>query len=462
MLSDCFDNIILNTDSYKASHYLQFPPNTTHVSCYIESRGGEFDQVLFFGLQLFIEQHLTKAITLDDINEAGSLLNAHGLPFHREGWMHILEKHDGFLPVSIEAVPEGTILPTQNVLLQITNTDPACFWLPTYLETALLRAIWYPTTVATISWHAKQLIANYLDQTADDANSLPFQLHDFGARGTSSQESAAVGGLAHLVNFYGTDTLSGVLAAKNYYDCPMAGFSIPAAEHATIISWGKEEETNAYANCMKQFSGKDKAFAVVSDSYDIWNALDNIWGDTLASEVKENPGRLVIRPDSGDPTTVPTQVIQHLMDRFGYTENKKGYRVLPDNIRVIQGDGISLTTIAECLDTMKEARLCSSNIAFGMGGALLQKCHRDTLSFAMKANAVCRDETWRDIFKQPITDSHKTSKPGRLALVKNDDGYATIPLTKLDEQENQLKQVFRDGKLLIKTNFDNIRKRSSA
>lgn len=460
MLSNCFDNIILNTDSYKASHYLQFPPNTTHVSCYIESRGGEFDTVLFFGLQLFIEQHLTTPITLADINEADSLLTAHGLPFHRDGWLHILEKHNGYLPVTIEALPEGTTLPTQNVLLQITNTDPNCFWLPTYLETALLRAIWYPTTVATISWHAKQLIASYLEKTADDASSLAFQLHDFGARGTSSQESAAIGGLAHLVNFYGTDTLSGVLAAKHYYDCPMAGFSIPAAEHATIISWGKEQETQAYANCIQQFSGDTKAFAVVSDSYNIWNALDNLWGGELANDVQANPGRLVIRPDSGDPATIPTQVIQHLMNRFGYTKNKKGYRVLPDNLRVIQGDGISLETINECLNTMKDAKLCSSNIAFGMGGALLQKCHRDTLSFAMKANAVCRDGIWRDIFKQPITDSHKTSKPGRLALIKDEEGYKTIPLTQLGERKNQLKPVFRDGKPLRKTTFDEIRKRS--
>ncbi len=454
-------NLILDTDSYKASHYLQYPPGATHISCYIESRGGDFEQTLFFGLQLFLKKTLSKPITQADIDQAESFFKAHGLPFYLEGWQHILDAHNGYLPIHIEAIAEGTCLPTSHVMLQITNTDPACFWLPTYLETALLRAVWYPTTVATISWHAKKIISRYLEKTADDLSTLPFQLHDFGARGVSSEESAAIGSLAHLVNFQGTDTISGVLAGQHYYDCPMAGYSIPAAEHSTIISWGRDHEADAYEHCMNQFLNKDTAFAIVSDSYDLWNAIETIWGGNLFDAVKNNPGRLIIRPDSGDPTCIPSKLIEMLMDRFGYTTNTKGYRELPENLRVIQGDGISLESMDECLKNMEEKKLSASNICFGMGGALLQKCHRDTLSFAMKANAICQNGQWQPICKEPITDSHKKSKPGRLALIRDDDGnYHTIQKDELT-QKNELQTVFLNGEIKHETNLERVRELAS-
>ena len=183
-------------------------------------------------------------------------------------------------------------------MVQVINTDPRVPWLTSYIETALLRAIWYPTTVATISYGIKEIIKEYLDQTSDDTKAqLPFKLHDFGARGTSSQESAMLGGMAHLVNFQGTDTLSAIVGARRYYNANMAGFSIPASEHSTMTSWGKEGETDAYTNMIKQFAGEGKIFAVVSDSYDIYNAVSNIWGITLKEEVKKSGATLVIRPD---------------------------------------------------------------------------------------------------------------------------------------------------------------------
>lgn len=207
-------NLILNVDSYKASHYLQYPPGTQYVSSYVESRGGPFDASLFFGLQAFIKEYLLTPITANDIAEAESLLREHGVPFNRAGWEYILRVHRGYLPLVIEAVPEGTMIPTSNVMLQVTNTDSNCEWLTSYIETALLRAIWYPTTVATISHAVRQVIGRYLAETSDSTDSLPFKLHDFGARGVSSLESAALGGLAHLVNFHGTDTVSALIAAR--------------------------------------------------------------------------------------------------------------------------------------------------------------------------------------------------------------------------------------------------------
>jgi len=231
-------NILLNTDSYKVSMFKQYPAGTTGVYSYIESRGGEYDTTLFFGLQAFIKEYLLEPITQADIDVADEILTAHGEPFNRAGWQYILDQHKGFLPLVIRAVPEGTVVPVSNVLATVENTDPECFWLTTYLETALLRAVWYPTTVATQSKSIKKVIQHYLEMTGDPTT-ISFKLHDFGARGVSSMESAGIGGAAHLVNFMGSDTITGVLYAREYYGAGVAGFSIPAAEHSTITSWGR-------------------------------------------------------------------------------------------------------------------------------------------------------------------------------------------------------------------------------
>ncbi|GKX63785.1 nicotinate phosphoribosyltransferase [Pragia fontium] len=450
-------NLILNTDSYKTSHFLQYPQGTEYVSSYIESRGGSYPKTLFFGLQIFIKQYLTKPITLTDINEAEEVLAMHGLPFNYEGWMHILKQHNGYLPLEIEAVPEGTLVPTGNVLVQVVNTDPQCAWLTSYIETALLRAIWYPTTVATVSKACHTILDAYLSETADNLNSLPFKLHDFGARGASSEESVAIGSLAHLVNFMGTDSLSGVMAARRYYHKEMAGFSIPAAEHSTITSWGREGEAAAYANMLRRFGGKGKTVAVVSDSYDIWNAIDNIWGGELKSQVENNGGTLVIRPDSGEPVEIVPEAIERLMAKFGYTINSKGYKVLPDFIRLIQGDGVSVTSIEEILCEMKKRKLSAENVSFGMGGELLQKVNRDTQRFAMKASAICIDGEWKDVYKDPITDRVKRSKKGRLALINQRGEFKTVSRNSVDPSENLLIPIYRDGQLIMDYSLDNIR-----
>ncbi|WP_444892179.1 nicotinate phosphoribosyltransferase [Microbulbifer sp. TRSA001] len=454
-------NPILNVDSYKTSHYLQYPEGTQYVSSYIESRGGQFKEAVFFGLQAFIKQYLTTPINAEHIEEAEELCLGHGLPFNREGWEYILQEHQGYLPIEIQAVPEGSVIPTRNVLAQIVNTDPQCFWLTSYIETALLRAIWYPTTVATQSREAKKVIQRYLLETAEGLDSLPFKLHDFGARGASSEETAAIGGLAHLVNFQGTDTIAAVLAGRRYYAAPMAGFSIPAAEHSTMTSWGPEQEAKAYENMLTQFSGDNRLVAVVSDSYDLWSAIENIWGGELKERVENNGGTLVIRPDSGDPVDIVTQTIERLMRIFGATINSKGFRVLPDFIRVIQGDGISLHTIEGILSAMKARKQSAENISFGMGGELLQKVNRDTMRFAMKASAVRVDGLWRDVYKDPATDSGKRSKRGRLALINRTDGTPyTIREQDIGSRNNLLETVYRNGKLLIEQDLETIRKRA--
>lgn len=459
-------SILVNTDSYKVSMFKQYPVGTTGVYSYIEARGGQYDQTVFFGLQAFIKEYLLDPITQEDIDFAAKLYAIHGEPFNREGWEYILKKHSGYLPLVIRAVPEGTVVPVKNVLAVVENTDPNCFWLTTWVETALLRAVWYGTTVATQSWNIKQVIKEYLVKTGDPSL-IDFKLHDFGARGVSSLESAAIGGAAHLVNFMGTDTVSGVLFADQYYNAGVAGFSIPAAEHSTITSWGRANEVEAYRNMLNQFAKPGSVVAVVSDSYDVFNACENLWGGELRQQIIDSGATLVIRPDSGDPEEVCVRIIQILDKKFGSEINAKGFKVL-NNVRMIQGDGVCERTIRNILGHFAVLGYSADNIAFGIGGALLQKVDRDTQQWAMKCSSMQKDGQWFDVQKDPITSSAKKSKAGRVTLYTNEAGEFVSGIE--GEQPKQwsdkpwvvaLRDVFRDGKLLIDDNFAQLRERAN-
>lgn len=460
-------NLILAADSYKYSHPQQLPPGTTHINSYIESRGGRFAQSVFFGPQSYIKTNLLRPLTREDVEEAADFVRPHGLPFDEAGWQRIVDVHGGFMPVVIEAVPEGTVMDTQNVLLQIRNTDPQLPWVTSFLETGLLRSVWYGTTVATLSWHAKQMILAALRKSSDDPEGqINFKLHDFGARGVSSAESAALGGMAHLVNFWGTDTMEALVAARKLYGVRMAGFSIPAMEHSTVTSWGRQGELAAFGNMMDQFARPGTLLAAVSDSYDLWNAVSNIWGDQLRQRVLESGATVVVRPDSGDPLTVPVKVIELLGEKFGFTVNRKGYKVLPNCVRVIQGDGITIDSIPLILNNLMAAGWSVDNLAMGMGGGLLQQVNRDTMKFAMKANAMQINGKWQDVFKDPITDPGKTSKRGILSLMHRSgmgsSKWQTVRRAQLmPGEQDQLRPVFLNGELLVDDTLDVIRVRSN-
>jgi len=454
------NSIIADTDSYKTSHWLQYPPGTEYISSYIESRGGKYDKTVFFGLQIYLKKYLSKPITQEEIDAAEIMCELHGVPFNREGWEYILKEHDGYMPVRIQAIPEGTVVQTRNVLAQIVNTDPKCFWVPSYLETSMLRAIWYPTTVATNSWSIKQVIREYLEETADDEamEGLVFKLHDFGARGVSSKESAAIGDAAHLVNFMGTDTLSGVICAMKYYNADMPAFSVPAAEHSSITTWQRKGEAAAYANMFKQFGGKYQNIAVVSDSYNIFNAVEKIWGEELKADVIDSGSTLVIRPDSGDPATVVCKLAMILDVTYGSTPNHKGYKVL-NHVRILQGDGIVEETIRDILSALRGYGFSAENVLFGQGGGLLQQLDRDTCKFAFKASWAVINGEVIDVFKDPITDSGKRSKKGRLDLYQASNGdYYTGPEGK---GGGLLRTVWENSELLIDQNFIEVRARAA-
>lgn len=457
------ENFLIDTDSYKVSHYLQYPPGTTSMFSYIESRGGEYDRTVFFGLQYYLKKYLTHRVTVAEVEEAREFFTAHGLPFNYEGWMYVATELEGKLPVRIRAVPEGSIVPTHNILVSVESTDPKAFWAVSWIETMLLR-IWYPINVATRSHKIRQIILAALRVSADDPeNEINFKLHNFGARGVSSQESAMIGDMAHLVNFLGTDTVVGVRGAAKYYHTPMAGFSIPASEHSSITSWGKDHEVDAYRNMLRQFAKPGALVACVSDSYDLWNAITNLWGTELKEEIIKSGATLVIRPDSGNPPDVVLQCLKLLDEKFGSTVNSKGYKVL-NHVRVIQGDGINEHSIQKILDKALDAGFSATDIAFGMGGALMQQHNRDSNKFAMKCSSITVDGEERDVFKNPITDPGKVSKAGRLDLIGDNGNYKTIKLGEGQEFDphSYMRTVFENGEVLVDEKLETIRARAKS
>ena len=458
-------NRIIDTDSYKASHFLQYPPNTTRAFFYLESRGSERDytETVFFGLQYILKRYFVEKLTQAMVEEAREVIEAHGLPFNYDGWTSLITKHKGKLPLRIRAVAEGSVVPTHNVLMTVETTDDEFAWLGSWFETQLMR-IWYPITVATQSFYIKRDVYRFLRETADDADAeIDFKVHDFGSRGVSSQETAAIGGAAHLVNFLGSDTMAALLLHREFYHAPMAGFSIPAAEHSTITSWGRDNEIEAYRNMLNQFAKLNSTVAIVSDSWNIYHAVEKIWGERLKQEVVDSGATIVIRPDSGEPLEVVSKIAAILGEKFGTTTNSKGFKVLK-NVRIIQGDGVNQQSIRAILERLKSEGFSASNIAFGIGGSLLQKISRDTLKFAYKCSAIVTDGEWRDVYKQPITDSGKNSKRGRLDLILDENGeYKTVKIEDaetLSAENSQLRSVYEKGEMLIDDNLEAIRKRA--
>ena len=451
-------NLILDVDSYKVTHFNQYPQNTKKLYAYIEARNLNSEELIFFGLQAFVKKYLLNPITQDDIDEAEKFLLSHIGVFNRDDWEYILNEHGGFLPIEIKSLDEGTVTNKKIPLLDITNTDEKVPWLVTYIETALLRSLWYPSSVATISREIKKIIFRYLDDTCTNFDDqLPFKLHDFGARGVSSYESSRIGGAAHLLNFLGSDTVEGAMFLKDYYDGTDISYSIPASEHSTITAWGKDNENKAHENIINQFLLEGKVIASVIDSYDTFETASKTISSELKEKIINSKGTLVVRPDSGKLPDTIIELLNTLSseENFGYTLNSKGYKELPSYIRVIQGDGVDKNSIEDILISMKENNYSAANITFGMGGALLQKLDRDTYSFAMKVSAIHDGNTWKDVYKEPSNDKTKNSRRGRFAIVKNDE-LEVIDLEKLS-QTNLLKTRYKDGKLYNETDLKVIR-----
>lgn len=456
------EDVILLADSYKYSHWKQYPEKTTFIYDYMESRGGRYKVTCFVGLQYYLMKYLSTKITVERVEYANERITAHMGPdvFDYNGWMRIATVHNGKLPLKIRAVKEGTVVPVKNALMTMMSTDDELPWVPSFVETLLMK-VWAPTTVSTTSLTAKTIILKYLSETADDTSGIHFKLHDFGDRGVSSVESAGILGLSHLVHFMGTDTTRALEVAKYFYNCAMAGYSIPATEHSSMTILGKDGEYVQMKRFIMMF-GSAKLKACVSDSFDIDKALE-FWG-SLKDLLIEQGATLVVRPDSGNPIEMSLRCVSKLGDLFGFTTNTKGYKVLHQCVRVIYGDGLDKPlVIRDILENLKLNGWSADNIAFGMGGGLLQKCDRDTQRFAIKASAAVVDSQLLMVRKDPVTDPGKKSKEGILDLVIGEDGkYKTInrPDTQ-DYADSALTTVFENGEVLVTYSLDEIRETAS-
>lgn len=466
-------NTILATDSYKLGHWNQYPEGTEGVYSYLEARqGAEYDKTVFFGLQSILKNYLMgRVVTELDIVAAARLAEVHfgtDRLFNRQGWEHIVNKHDGRLPVRIKAVPEGSVIPTGNVLMTVENTDPECYWLTNALESMLMH-VWYPTTVASRSRAVKEMLAERLQTCGAGLDGLPFMLHDFGYRGATSHEAAAIGGAGHLVNFVGTDTLPAMQLVMQDYDADLAtlAFSVPATEHSVMTALGQGGEMDIVERLIQQHP--TGILSVVADSYNIYEFVRYI-GSRLNREIMERDGVFVVRPDSTtleDPTpgSLTGAILESLWMDFGGHENEKGFKVLDPHVRVLWGDGIDANGIERIVNDAILRGFSPENLVFGMGGGLLQKLNRDTQRFAFKASAIKRDGVWHDVMKKPL-DATKASKPGRMRLELDTTGaYATLQEADAphDHQavSDVLETVFEDGRLTKFQTFDEIRARAA-
>lgn len=478
MFQDIMNNPILRTDSYKFSHWKMYPAGMDGMHAYLESRGSDLpffkNRVVVFGIRHTIKKYFSDVrITAAHVEQAKEFVDAHIGPgvFNYDGWMYIVNVHKGILPLEIRGLPEGTIAPCFTAILTVRETDPNCAWLVSYYEPILLH-LWYSMTVCTLSFEIKQIIQAAYDKTSDvDCN---LALHDFGYRGVSSHETAEIGGLAHIVNFLGSDTVAGIGAAYTYYNTQfMPAYSVMASEHTVMCALSDCDERDDYAAAERMIqlledpeADDGRILSVVSDTFDVYRFTKEFICTRLANRIKaacEKSGScLVIRPDSGDPCEVPIEIIETLMETFGYTMNSKGYKVLPDFIRVIQGDGINIESIDEILDIMEQHWLAADNIVFGSGGALLQHCDRDWLKFAMKASAVRINSVWKDVYKDPITDRRKASKRGRLTTYRDQEGKLLTDRVELAEVNHNLTDAmmtYYNNGMLSGHSLEQIRKR---
>lgn len=467
---------ILNADTYKATHWTFEHPEFENSYGYIEARkGGEFDDVMFFGLQYALRYYLSQRVTMEMIDEADADLTAHGIPFNRGMWEHIFRFHDGRLPVRIRALPEGVLVKQGNVLVTVESTDPKCAGIAAYVETLLLRSVHYTTTIATRSMRWYKLLERYLEKSGSP-DLAEWLMVDFGARGAHSTESAALGGMAHLVNFQVTDNLMGIRFAKHTYEFDgMPAFSIPATEHSVTTSWGRVNEKAFFEHILSVHGNKQGAggsrypVSVVIDTYDQDTAIET-WlqpeaAGGLGDQLRASNMRLVLRPDSGDPVINLPHILKLAGDIVGYSYNSKGFRVLPDYVRIIQGDGINEESLRRILQRVTYLGWSVDNLVFGSGGGLLvHAAERDTHRFAMKTSEVVIGGSRYDVRKEVATDPSKASKAGRFAVVlpKYSAEFQTIREEYLETGErNCLRLVYENGAMIDPLTWPQVRENAT-
>lgn len=469
------NNLLLQTDVYKMGHMEQYAPGCDKVYSYLIARSDrKFNETVFFGLQYYIKRYLSQPITPamgeEFLTYRKMILGGENSP-EVESKIRALCKL-GYLPLEIKAVEEGTVLPIRNVLMTITNTHPDFYWVVGFVESLLLK-LWYTTTVATCSYQYRRLVDKYFNDTDDESlNALKdFQVHDFGYRGDSSEEGAAISGIAHLLSFLGSDNVPALPCAIEYYqantDEPIL-LSVPASEHSVMCSFGRDQEIEAFRHMLKKYP--TGIVSIVSDTFDVYRVLTE-FAENLKENILSRDGKVVFRPDSGNPEYIicgdPNAeegsnewkgAIRLLDEKFGSSLNSKGYKVLNPHVGLIYGDGMYLERYERTLERLKAMGYAASNLVIGVGG-ILRNHSRDTLGFAIKATYVEVNGEAREIEKDPITDQKKKSHKGLLSLRKMGDTYVTKDQCSLEEEaDSLLKTVFYNGKLVKETDLSSIRK----
>ncbi|CAK1227912.1 nicotinate phosphoribosyltransferase [Fructobacillus tropaeoli] len=444
-------NLILATDAYKLTHHLQYPQNIDKLYSYGEARiGGKYPTVSWFGLSMILHDYFQTPVTDEMIDEAERVSEeTFGTKeyFNREVWEKVRDL--GYFPVKIKALPEGMEVPAGNALFTLESTRD---WFATSLNAleSLLMHVWYPTTIATNSMYIKKRLLPLVEKTGT-ASSLPLMVNDFGFRGATGVEAGAQGGAAHLLHFRGSDNLLASNYFEHVYGVAGRALSIWATEHSVATAYGPGEGELNYVNAQLDRTPDDALVSIVIDSYDTFNFVRNVIGsEQMVERIKNRAGRVVLRPDSGDPETIDLAVLDLLAEIFGTEANDKGYKVLKHNVGLIQGDGMKAETIIALYEALIKHGWSTDNLVVGSGGGLLQEGFtRDTERFAIKAAyAHTTDGQNLVIKKQPKTDPSKASKAGLQKVVADEKGR--IHTVSVDEPGQDLLQtVYEDGQLTI-------------
>ncbi len=477
-------NPLLLTDGYKVDHRRQYPNGTTLVYSNWtprKSRIEGIDEVVFFGLQYFIKKYILEDFETYFFKQPKEKVVAeyrrrinNYLGENQVGTKHIEDLHDlGYIPMVIKALPEGASVPVRVPMFTMYNTLPEFFWLTNYFETLLSAVIWMPCTSATIAKQYRKVLDKYAAETSSTPDFVDWQGHDFSMRGMAGIEAAICSASGHLLSFTGTDTIPAIDFLEKYYNAnaetELIGGSVSATEHSVMCMGTLDDELGTFKRLITEVYPKG-IVSIVSDTWDLWKVLTE-YLPKLKNEIINREGKVVIRPDSGDPVDIicgnpngksdneKKGVIELLWDTFGGSTNDKGYKELIPQIGAIYGDSITIDRATQICERLKTKGFASTNIVLGIGSYTYQYNTRDTFGFAMKATYGEVDGVGREIFKDPITDDGtKKSAKGLMKIVLEDGTYKLIDQVNwVQEKTGELKEIFRDGKLLVDLKLEEIR-----
>jgi nicotinamide phosphoribosyltransferase len=478
-------NPLLLTDGYKLDHRRQYPQGTTMVYSNWTPRRSRIEgveEIVFFGLQYFLkkyvfedfERHFFQQPKERVLAQYQRRVNCY-LGENSVGIQHIADLHDlGYIPMVFKAIPEGRSVPLRVPMFTMYNTLPEFFWLTNYFETLLSAVVWLPCNSATIARQYRLLLDRYASETSSQPDFVNWQAHDFSMRGMAGIEGALLSAAAHLLSFTGTDTIPAIDLLEQYYGADaeneLIGGTVPATEHSVMCMGTATGEQETFRRLISEVYPKG-IVSIVSDTWDLWKVLTEFL-PALRDEIVGRDGKVVIRPDSGDPVlilcgnpdgaTEPERkgVVELLWDTFGGHINGKGYKELAPCIGTIYGDSITLQRAEEICERLKTNGFASTNVVLGIGSFTYQYNTRDTFGFAMKATYGEVNGEGRAIFKDPVTDDGtKKSAKGLMQLRLENGRYQLLDdVSREEEMEGELKEVFRDGKLLVELSLADIRR----